>query len=95
MCWIDDLLDFWFGDRGLSDGAEGSAVNDSPKGTALHLGGISASPSAPSLSPLPDPPEMYLRPELIPIKEPDGDTPATADKYVRWWSRMYANGARR
>ena len=39
-------------------------------------------------------PEMYLRPELIPVKEPD-DTPKTADKYVRWWSRMYAGGARR
>ena len=39
-------------------------------------------------------PEFLLRPELIPVKEPD-DTPVTADKYVRWWSRMYAGGARR
>lgn len=66
MSFIDDWFDFWLEvlpekDRGLSDGAEGSAVNDSPKGTALHLGGISASPSASSLSPLPDIPEMYLR----------------------------------
>ena len=45
--------------------------------------------------PLPKPPEFYLRPELIPVKELDTETPATADKYVRWWSRMYANGARR
>jgi hypothetical protein len=32
--------------------------------------------------PLPEPPEMYLRPELIPVLEPD-DTPREADRFIR------------
>jgi len=63
MCWIDDLLDFWFGDRGLSDAAEddeGSGllrVNNSPSPEDR----IRHDSSASSLSPLPNIPEFYLR----------------------------------
>jgi hypothetical protein len=64
-------------DRGLSDGAEAVlAVRPMPN-TVARRGSL-----APSLSPLPDIPEFYLRPELIPIKERD-DTLKIADRFVR------------
>jgi len=34
-------------------------------------------------APLPEPPEMYLRPELIPIKEPDGAAVEEAERVLR------------
>ena len=86
MCWIDDLLDFWFGDRGLSDAAEddeGSGllrVNNSPSPEDR----IRHDSSASSLSPLPDPPEMFLRPELITtIRESDGAAVEEAERVLR------------
>jgi len=80
MCWIDALLDFWFGDRGLSDGAEGPEKVTPTKGLPRRQG---PDTSASSLSPLPDPPEMYLRPELIPIKELDGAAVEEAERVLR------------
>ena len=84
MCWIDDLLDFWFPqDRGLSDGAEddgGSRIGERPP---LPEARIRHDSSASSLSPLPDIPEFLLRPELIPIKEPDGAAVEEAERALR------------
>ena len=69
MCWIDDLLDFWF-PRGLSDGAEGESGRQEPLGSAEVPEPLEArsGPSASSLSPLLVIPEFYLRPELIPCE---------------------------
>ena len=43
---------------------------------------VIAKPAESDEAPFPKPPEFYLRPELIPIKERD-DTPKIADRYVR------------
>ena len=80
MGWVEAV--YGKSAKGLSDGAEaegGSRIGERPPLPEARIGHDS---SASSLSPLPDIPEFYLRPELIPIKEPD-DTPKIADRYVR------------
>lgn len=79
MCWIDALLDFWFGDRGLSAAAEERGRGSD----SAELSIPKTESSAAALSPLPDPPEMYLRPELIPIQEPDGAAVEEAERVLR------------
>ena len=87
MCWIDDLLDFWFGDRGLSDGAEAGRAGTKgavpPKAEAPGYPSQQSS-SASSLNPLSDIPEMFLRPELITtVREPDGAAVEEAERVLR------------
>ncbi len=86
--WLDDLLDFWFPeDRGLSDAAEERLAGEALRapGSKESAGGEPGRcvPLASSLSPLPDIPEMFLRPELIPIKEPDGAAVLEAERVLR------------
>ena len=70
MCWIDDLLSFWFPPQ-----RDSASIPDSGGADPLKFVSKKQAKAPPEI------PEFYLRPELIPIKEPD-DTPLLADAYL-------------
>ena len=90
MCFlvILGLLMRWLSerDRGLSDGAEAGRAGTKeavpPKAEASGYPSQRSS-SASSLSPLPDIPEIYLLPQLIPVKGDGLPAVAEAERVVR------------
>ena len=70
MCWIDDLLAFWFPPP--QDKVADISTTHPDSESYLIAQDIP-----------PDIPEFYLRPELIPIKEPDGAAVEEAERVLR------------
>ena len=71
MCWFDDLLAFWFPEPQRDKAAD---IPTTHPDSESYLGAQDI--------PL-DIPECYLRPELIPIKEPDGAAVEEAERVLR------------
>lgn len=78
-CWLEDWLDFLFPEPVEQDGEPSF---EELVQREFERTGKAALKELERLQQFPKPPEMYLRPELIPIEERD-DTPKIADRYVR------------
>ena len=80
-CWLEDWLDFWFPPPRETGGLVNMGTDSVSERAEQSTAADTKAPG--EIAPFPKPPEFYLRPELIPIKEPDKDAVREAERVVR------------